>query len=105
PVPYSDPLIAFLSRRRAASASKGQPVLKFILRRIGVSALVLLGASFLMYMLVINSGDPLKDLRESNAPNREQLMAQRAELLRLDDNPFERYWDWLSGVLGCFTGN
>lgn len=80
-------------------------MLKFILRRIGVSALVLLGASFLMYMLVINSGDPLKDLRESNAPNREQLMVQRAELLRLDDNPLERYWDWLSGVLGCFTGN
>ncbi|MFI6427950.1 ABC transporter permease [Promicromonospora sp. NPDC050880] len=80
-------------------------MLKFILRRIGVSALVLLGASFLMFILTINSGDPLKDLRESNAQNRQQLMDQRSALLRLDDNPFERYWDWLSGVLGCFTGN
>ncbi|MFD7022010.1 ABC transporter permease [Promicromonospora sukumoe] len=80
-------------------------MLKFILRRIGASALVLLGASVLMFFLTINSGDPLKDLRESNDPNRDQLMAQRSELLRLDDSPWERYWDWLSGVGGCFTGN
>ncbi|WP_369371428.1 ABC transporter permease [Promicromonospora sp. Populi] len=80
-------------------------MLKFILRRIGVSALVLLGASLLMFILTINSGDPLGDLRESNDPNRAQLMAERTERLRLDDNPLERYWDWLSGVGGCFTGN
>lgn len=80
-------------------------MLKFILRRIGASALVLLGASFLMFILTINAGDPLKDLRESNAPNKQQLIDQREALLRLDDNPFERYWDWLTGVAGCFTGN
>jgi len=80
-------------------------VLKFILRRIGASALVLLGASLLMFFLTINSGDPLRDLRESNSPNRDQLMAERTERLRLDDSPWERYWDWLSGVGGCFTGN
>ncbi|MFD6139315.1 ABC transporter permease [Promicromonospora sp. NPDC060271] len=80
-------------------------MLKFILRRIGVSALVLLGASMLMFFLTINSGDPLKDLRESNAPNKQQLIEQREALLRLDDSPWERYWDWLRGVGGCFTGN
>lgn len=80
-------------------------MLKFILRRIGVSALVLLGASMLMFFLTINSGDPLKDLRESNAPNRQQLMDQREALLRLDDPEWLRYWDWLRGVGGCFTGN
>lgn len=80
-------------------------MLKFILRRIGASALVLFGASFLMFILTINSGDPLKDLRESNDPNREALMAERIERMRLDDNVWERYWDWLSGVGGCFTGS
>lgn len=80
-------------------------MLKFILRRISVSALVLLGASLLMFMLTINSGDPLKDLRESNDPNRDALMAERTERMRLDDSSWERYWDWLKGVSGCFTGN
>lgn len=80
-------------------------MLKFILRRIGASALVLFGASLLMFVLTINSGDPLQDLRESNAPNREQLLAQRIALLRLEDPWYERYWDWLTGVGGCFTGN
>lgn len=80
-------------------------MLKFILRRIGASALVLLGASLLMFVLTINSGDPLQDLRESNAPNRDQLLAQRIALLRLEDPWYERYWDWLTGVGGCFTGN
>lgn len=80
-------------------------MLKFILRRIGVSALVLLGASILMFFLTINSGDPLKDLNESNSPNRENLIEQRRALLRLDDPEWLRYWDWLKGVGGCFTGN
>ncbi|WP_419703867.1 ABC transporter permease subunit [Promicromonospora sp. NFX87] len=79
-------------------------MLKFILRRIGVSALVLLGASMLMFFLTINSGDPLKDLRESNNQNRAQLIAERTERMRLNDSPWERYWDWLTGVGGCFTG-
>ncbi|MGI5189963.1 ABC transporter permease [Promicromonospora sp. CA-289599] len=80
-------------------------MLKFILRRIGASALVLLGASLLVYVLTINSGDPLKDLRESNVQNKQQLMDQRTALMRLDDPWYERYWDWLRGVGGCFTGN
>ncbi|GAA2219089.1 hypothetical protein GCM10010413_06710 [Promicromonospora sukumoe] len=80
-------------------------MLKFILRRIGASALVLLGASLLVYVLTINSGDPLKDLRESNVQNKQQLIDQRTALLRLDDPWYERYWDWLRGVGGCFTGN
>lgn len=80
-------------------------MLKFILRRISVSALVLLGASLLMFVLTVNSGDPLKDLRESNDPNRAQLIAERTERMRLNDSDWTRYWDWLSGVGGCFTGN
>jgi peptide/nickel transport system permease protein len=80
-------------------------VLKFILRRLGVSAVILWLASVLIFVLTINSGDPLADLRESNAENRDQLIRARTELLGLDLPWYERYWDWLSGVGGCFTGN
>lgn len=74
---------------------------KFILRRLGQSLLVLLGGSLLLYVLVINSGDPLSDLRESNAKNRDYLIQQRTEFMGLDQPWYSRYWDWLRGVAQC----
>jgi peptide/nickel transport system permease protein len=79
-------------------------VLKFILRRLGSSFLVLLGASLLLYVLTINSGDPLRDLRESNAENREFLIEQRKSFMGLDEPWYTRYGDWLLGVGKCFIG-
>ncbi len=79
-------------------------MLKFILRRLGISALVLLAASFLMFVLTVNSGDPLKDLRESNADNKQQLIDARVDHMGLDDPDVVRYVDWLAGVGQCFTG-
>lgn len=76
---------------------------KYILRRLGSSFLVLLGASLLLYVLVINSGDPIADLRESNAENRDYLIQQRSEFMGLDLPWYERYWAWLVGVGKCFT--
>lgn len=78
---------------------------KFILRRLGQSLLVLLGGSLLLYVLVINSGDPIADLRESNAKNREYLIQQRTSFMGLDQPWYSRYWDWLRGVGRCFTLN
>lgn len=80
-------------------------MIKFILRRLGVSALVLLGGSLLMFVLTINSGDPLADLRESNDPNRDSLIAQRITNMRLDDPWYERYGAWLAGVGKCAVGS
>ena len=74
---------------------------KFILRRLGQSLLVLLGGSLLLYVLVINSGDPLEDLRESNAKNRDYLIQQRTSYMGLDQPWYSRYWDWLRGVAQC----
>ncbi|MCG7421794.1 ABC transporter permease [Micrococcus porci] len=79
-------------------------MLKFILRRLGSSALVLFGASILLYVLTVNSGDPLKDLRESQASNREQLMQARIDYMGLDDPWYERYWNWLTGVVKYLIG-
>ncbi|PYF96821.1 peptide/nickel transport system permease protein [Georgenia satyanarayanai] len=80
-------------------------MIKFILRRLGISSLVLLGGSVLMFVLTINSGDPLADLRESNDPNRDSLIAQRINNMGLDDPWYERYGAWLAGVGRCVVGS
>ncbi|WP_420453358.1 ABC transporter permease [Ilumatobacter sp.] len=78
----------------------------FVLRRILVSIPILLASSVLMFFLVINSGDPLFDLRGSTNPNVDQLIAARRQRLRLDDSGWERYVDWVTGIFrGDFGQN
>ncbi|HYP74299.1 MAG TPA: ABC transporter permease, partial [Microbacterium sp.] len=70
----------------------------FIIRRLIASIFVLFAATFLMYLLVAYSGDPLEDLRLSNAPNKESLIEARTKLLNLDVPPPLRYFLWLGGI-------
>jgi len=70
----------------------------FVTRRLIASVFVLLAATFLMYNLIALSGDPLRDLRESNAPNKEQLIESRIKLLRLDVIPPLRYFLWIGDL-------
>lgn len=79
-------------------------MLKFIAKRLGISLAILLLGSLLLYVLVINSGDPLQDLRESNDPNRANRIRQRIENMGLDMPWYERYWDWLTGASKCLIG-
>lgn len=79
-------------------------MLKFIAKRLGISLAILVLGSLLLYVLVINSGDPLQDLRESNDPNRENRIRQRIENMGLDMPWYERYWDWLTGASRCLVG-
>jgi len=83
------------------TGEKGGVVLQFILRRIGVSIFILWLASVLMYVLTINSGDPLQDLRQTNSSNREQLIAARVENMNLDEPWYTRYAIWLGGASKC----
>ena len=76
----------------------------FIVRRLIASIFILLAATYLMYILTALSGDPLQNLRESQAPNKEQLIAARSDLLNLDVPPFLRYFIWLAGVGKCVIG-
>ncbi|GAA2172089.1 hypothetical protein GCM10009784_01180 [Arthrobacter parietis] len=76
-------------------------MLTYIVRRLIAAVLILFGASFLVYILTAYSGDPLADLRQSNAPNREQLIQQRIDLLDLDVPPILRYFSWVSGAVRC----
>ncbi len=76
-------------------------MLQFILRRIGISVLILFLASILMYVLTINSGDPLEDLRQSNATNREEQIQARIDNMNLDEPWYTRYAFWLGGASKC----
>jgi peptide/nickel transport system permease protein len=78
----------------------------FIARRMLVAIPILLASSFFMFFLVTISGDPLADLRQSTNPNVDQLIAARRQRLNLDQGFFERYIDWLTGLLrGDFGQN
>ncbi|MET0298080.1 MAG: ABC transporter permease [Microbacterium sp.] len=70
----------------------------FILRRLVASVFVLFAATFLMYILTAYSKDPLDELREGNAPNKDALIAARSKLLNLDVIPPLRYFLWLGGI-------
>ncbi|TLQ00270.1 ABC transporter permease [Nesterenkonia salmonea] len=76
-------------------------MLKYSLKRFGSTIIVLFGATLLCFPLLSWVGDPLEDLRYDTDPNAEFLMQQRIDFLGLDDPWYVRYWDWLSGVLGC----
>ena len=73
----------------------------YILRRLLASLLILLGASFIVYMLIAYSGDPLAEIRSSNSPSKDDLIARRTEMLHLDVPPALRYFIWLGGAVKC----
>ncbi len=79
-------------------------MIKFIAKRLGISLMVLVLGSALLYVLTINSGDPLGDLRESSADNRESLIQQRIINMRLDLPWYTRYFTWLAGASKCLIG-
>ncbi|WP_271394612.1 ABC transporter permease [Neomicrococcus lactis] len=76
-------------------------MLTYIVRRLIAAVLILLGASFIVYQLTAMSGDPLADLRESNNPNKEALMAARSQLLDLGTPAPIRYFKWIGGAAQC----
>jgi peptide/nickel transport system permease protein len=73
----------------------------FIARRLIVSILLLLGASFIMYQLTALAGDPLEEFYQSRLPNKNQLIAARTENLQLNVPAPLRYFLWLGGAAKC----
>jgi peptide/nickel transport system permease protein len=74
-------------------------VLAFVIRRLVVAVPILILSTMLAFVLVTISGDPLDDLRQSQNPNKEQLIAQRTAQLHLNDPLPTRYVKWISGVV------
>ncbi|WP_327062758.1 hypothetical protein OG312_09950 [Kocuria rhizophila] len=76
-------------------------MISYILRRLVTAVLILLGASFIVYLMTAASGDPLWDLYGN--PNAQQLIPARVEALNLDTPPVLRYFTWLGGAAGCLV--
>jgi peptide/nickel transport system permease protein len=91
---------ATLGRRWRISA----PMVAFLGRRLLSSAVVLIGATFIVYLLLATALDPLEDLRTSSAPNKAQLIESRIALLDLDTPAPIRWVKWLGGIGGCVVG-
>ncbi|HEX4057477.1 MAG TPA: ABC transporter permease [Galbitalea sp.] len=79
-------------------------MLTFLTRRIIISILVLLAASFLVYVLSASSGDPLAQLRTSTARNKEEQIHAKILLLHLNVPIPIRYFFWLWGVIQGLWG-
>ncbi|PZE25353.1 MULTISPECIES: ABC transporter permease [unclassified Curtobacterium] len=79
-------------------------MVSFIARRILVSVLILIAASFIMYNLAAIAGNPLQDLQGSNSPNRAALIAARVATQHLDVIPPLRWGIWIGGVGKCVIG-
>lgn len=54
-----------------------------------------------MYTLVALARDPLEDLRASNQPNKDMLIAQRIQWLGLDQPIPVRWLNWVGGAMQC----
>ena len=76
----------------------------FIVRRLLVAIPILLLSSFLVFVLVVNAGDPLEDLRRR--PPASSVIDQRDAAYGLDKPILQRYLDWVTSfVRGDFGKN
>lgn len=73
-------------------------MLVFIVRRLAASVLVLLAATFLTFLLVDLTGDPLEALKLQNPPPSPETIETLRHALYLDRSMPERYWLWLTGI-------
>jgi peptide/nickel transport system permease protein len=71
-------------------------MLVYISRRIIAGLFVMVGASFIVYMLMTQAGDPLAfTLAITNPTQRASVIQEVTETLSLDVPPVERYFQWL----------
>lgn len=86
--------------RSSSTVGDTQPVITFIARRLVAAFFIVLGSSFIVYMLMTKAGDPLAFTAEiTNATQREQMVKSVTEALHLDVNPVFRYFLWLRDLL------
>jgi peptide/nickel transport system permease protein len=76
----------------------------FLIRRVLAGIVTLFIASFLLFLLVAVSGDPLATLR-ANPHVTPQVLAVASHQLGLDQPLLTRYWHWLTGMLSGSFGS
>jgi peptide/nickel transport system permease protein len=74
-------------------------MLAYAVRRILVSVPILVMATFVVFVMVSLSGDPLSALKTRNPPPPPRTLEFEAQRLHLDEPLLARYWHWLTGVV------
>ena len=75
-------------------------MITFIVRRLVAAIFIVIGASFIVYMLITKAGDPLGFLIEIKDPIlREQIRREVVAGLNLDVHPVLRFFRWLGALL------
>ncbi|MDQ3760379.1 MAG: ABC transporter permease [Actinomycetota bacterium] len=74
-------------------------MLAYAVRRVLVSVPILVLATFVVFVMVSLSGDPLSELKTRNPPPPPRTLELEAQRLHLDEPLLARYWRWLTGVV------
>jgi peptide/nickel transport system permease protein len=77
----------------------------YIGRRIMAMLVILFGSSFIVFVAEALAGDPTEGLRSSTNPQAHQKLIALIRELHLNVPPPARYFIWLKGILGVFTGH
>jgi peptide/nickel transport system permease protein len=73
-------------------------MLAYAVRRVLVSVPILVIATFVVFVMVSLSGDPLSELKTRNPPPPPRTLQLEAHRLHLDEPLPARYWHWITGV-------
>ncbi|PPK66069.1 ABC transporter permease [Actinokineospora auranticolor] len=73
-------------------------MLAYVLRRLLHAVPIVLVGSFITFVMVSASGDPLGDLKAKQPPVPRAVLDAEAHRMRLDQPVLERYWHWLTGI-------
>jgi peptide/nickel transport system permease protein len=74
-------------------------MLAYAIRRLLVSIPIIIISTFVVFLVVSLSGDPLANLRAKQPLPPPQVFANARHRLRLDQPLLERYWHWITGVV------
>ncbi|MEV3860418.1 ABC transporter permease [Streptomyces sp. NPDC050095] len=75
-------------------------MLAYTVRRILVSIPVLIVSTFIVFLVVVNAGDPVANFATSRNPAPSKAaVASFARHIHADQPILERYWNWIVGVL------
>ncbi|MFI7588540.1 ABC transporter permease subunit [Spongisporangium articulatum] len=76
-------------------------MLAFVARRFVVSVFTLLASTLLVYFLVARAGNPLTPLYTDRSAQRDAKIAERIQVMHLDQPLLERWAGWLWRASGC----
>lgn len=74
-------------------------MIRFLTRRFLTAIGILLALSVMMYAALNLALDPLQNLRDSPALNKQQMIDARIRLLHLYEPWYQRYWTWLTNFV------